>query len=395
MKKLFMFLAVAGLATFSASCSSDDNSSDGGAKAKELVVTADKTEVKEGETVNFNVKADGKEVSDANIFVNSEKGSLAHLFEVEGVYKVIAKKEGFTDSKAIEIKVTKGEDTGSEKKSMVLTADKSSVTIGETVKFSASENGTAVEGVTIKLVGGATIADALWKAAKEGEFKFVASKEGYNDSNEVAVKVTKPTQPEEPKANSINVNGTSYDIVPDSAILLAETIKQDGKNYVRLYELDLGDGKIVYYCRFAIDVRTSDFSIAGSDVTGAVARVYKVVIQDPDSDSVIYPGVDPEAEVNVNGFVLAEAGELDFKGEDVKSFEVALANFVDPNGKAKLSVATADNLSIEYEGNIESMYSIDTTESANSTSSKSLFTTGNKLDLNDKGLKLQSPRFIK
>lgn len=229
-----MFLAVAGLATFGISCSSDDNSSDGGTNSNELIITADKYQVEEGETVNFTIKADGKEVADAEVYVNNQKAGKSCLFAKEGIYKVVAKKENFKDSKAIEIKVTKG-DTGNTKKSMVLAVDRTSIAIGETIKFSATENGVAVSGFVVKLVGGTALNDNKWTSTKEGEFKFVASKEGHNDSNEVTIKVSKDGPA--PKSNyltygdkSIDLAGSGFFYFVKGDYVYSEVI--EGKTYV-------------------------------------------------------------------------------------------------------------------------------------------------------------------
>ncbi|MVX36240.1 hypothetical protein [Myroides sp. LoEW2-1] len=371
MKKLFMFLAVAGLATFGVSCSSDDNSSDSGKESKQLVLSADRVDVKEGDLVKFTVQADKKNVDGAKIYVDGVEAGIEHVFEKEGTFNVVAKKANFEDSAALKITVTKkdGTDPDTEKKTFTLVADKADVKVGETVTFSAKENNVAISGFKVKVVGGAELPGLTWKAEKEGVVKFIATKDGYNDTAEITVNVTKD---EAPKGNFMSVNGKNFDIDEASTKLLAETIIHDGENYIRLYSLDTEEGKI-FYCRFAVDVRTKNFAIAGENVTGAVSRVYKIVIQDEASEEVFYPGMDPNRELNVNGFVLSENGDVDFKGEEViTQLDVKLKEFADKTGNVKATVKDdAQKFELKYDGNIAAMYSIDTTNQPDAKGTKS------------------------
>ncbi|WP_413511349.1 hypothetical protein [Myroides odoratus] len=186
MKKLFMFLAVAGLATFGASCSSSDDN--GGGKNPQLALSADKTTVNEGDSVTFTVKADGKAETGAELYIGSEKITNPYKFATKGEYKVVAKKSGATESAAVTINVV---EKGVEIKTLVLSVDKTAVTVGGKVKFTVKDNkGASVAGFKIKQVGGADVTGDEWTAQAAGTFKFVASKEDYTGSNEVSVVVT-------------------------------------------------------------------------------------------------------------------------------------------------------------------------------------------------------------
>ena len=189
MKKLFMFLAVAGLATFGASCGSDDSKSEGGDDGK-LSLTASKTSVEVDEAVTFTVKLDGKAETGAELYIGSTKIASPYTFKEEGVFEVVAKKKGATDSPAVKITVAK---KGEGKKTLVLSASKSAVNVGEEVKFTVKDDkGAVVEGAKIKQVGGADLAGDTWTATAAGTVKFVASKDNYDGSNEVSVTVTAP-----------------------------------------------------------------------------------------------------------------------------------------------------------------------------------------------------------
>lgn len=196
MKKLFMFLAVAGLATFGASCSSDDNSTPPPpTKEKQLVLSADKASIKEGESVTFTVKVD-KDVVQADLYIQGTpevKISNTHKFDTKGEYKVVAKKADHKTSSVVTITV-KGEDVPGVEKKLVLTPTKNEVFVGESVTFSVKdEDGAVVSGFTVNNVAGGVVPNGIFQAQAAGTFKFTASKTGYVTSSEVSVVVkTRP-----------------------------------------------------------------------------------------------------------------------------------------------------------------------------------------------------------
>ncbi len=168
MKKLFMFLAVAGLATFGASCSSDDG---GGGDPKTLTLSADKTSVKVNEAVTFTVSETG-----AELYVGDAKISNPAKFDKEGSYSVVAKKKGFNNSAAVKITVTKD---GVPAKTLKLTAP-AEVAVGEDVAFVVKDqDGAAVTGVQFKIAG--NVVSNPWKPTAVGTYEVTASKEGYTD----------------------------------------------------------------------------------------------------------------------------------------------------------------------------------------------------------------------
>ncbi|WP_040491707.1 hypothetical protein [Xanthomarina gelatinilytica] len=69
----------------------------------EFLLTASAREIDKDDTVTFDVKAEGK-VMDADIYIGKTKISgTSHTFEEAGTYKVIAKKEGYSDSEIMKM----------------------------------------------------------------------------------------------------------------------------------------------------------------------------------------------------------------------------------------------------------------------------------------------------
>lgn len=203
-----MFLAVAGLATFGASCSSDDNSDEPvKVEAGQLAVKADKTEINAGDSVKFSVTLDGKEEKGSELFIGDEQIYTPHKFEKAGEFEVVAKKKGAKDSAAVKITVKgEGEEVPGDKKTLVLTPDKLEVFVGGEVKFTVTDGEAAVSGVKITQVGGAALTSDVWKADKVGTAKFVAEKEGYGKSNEVSVVVAEDKAPNKLVLTIVNLN---------------------------------------------------------------------------------------------------------------------------------------------------------------------------------------------
>ena len=244
MRKLFMFLAVAGLATFGASCSkSDDN---GGGGSTKLVVSADKTSVEEGTAVTFTAKADGKTESGADFYVNNGKVTNPYTFDTAGTYKVVAKKAGFTESDAITITVTEngGEVPQPEKKTLVLTAAPATVEVGDTVTFLVKDNdNVTVADATITL-DGTPITENPWMATVAGTYTFKATKADYNDSAEVTVTVTAATELPE---NYTKVNGVVTEITNFKRVYINGVRNAGGQFQPYIYTEDGDTFSIVTY----------------------------------------------------------------------------------------------------------------------------------------------------
>lgn len=86
------------------SCTKEGGAEPGPEEQSELVLTPSETEIDKGDTVTFEVTAGGEAV-DAEIYINGNKISgVSHIFDEVGIHQVIAKKEGYTNSEAMEIK---------------------------------------------------------------------------------------------------------------------------------------------------------------------------------------------------------------------------------------------------------------------------------------------------
>jgi len=231
-----MFLAVAGLATFGASCSSSDDNTPPPSK-KSLVLSSDKTAVKEGEAVKFTVKVDGKEEAGSDLYIGSEKISNPHTFAKEGEYKVTAKKNDFNDSNVVTIKVSKDGGPQPGDKQLSLEATPAKVYVGEVVSFVVKEDGKIIADATITQVGGAAVKNGEWTADKVGTAKFKATKTGSKDSNEVSVVVEeKPVVP-----NSFIQLGSD---IHELGFGIAAEVKYKGSN--DRVQFELTDGRKVY-----------------------------------------------------------------------------------------------------------------------------------------------------
>ncbi|MDR2223446.1 MAG: hypothetical protein LBE34_12030 [Flavobacteriaceae bacterium] len=109
MKKLFMFLAVAGLATFGASCSKSDDSP-APAPAKELKLTANpQGEVFVGDVVNFSVSSGTEIIKDASIMEGGKNAVKDGKWTAtaEGSFKFKATKTGYNPSNEVTVVVKK------------------------------------------------------------------------------------------------------------------------------------------------------------------------------------------------------------------------------------------------------------------------------------------------
>ncbi len=213
MKKLFMFLAVAGLATFGTSCSSSDDSNPPVAE-KQLTLTATPATVRVGESVVFAVTVDGKTEADAKLSIDGKEVSgLTQKFDKVGTYKVQAKKAGFIDSTVATVTVVAANVdilnmTGSKAAGEVL--------VGDNLSFTYTFNGTATtDGVQLLLNGTAITGNSyVAKAEDAGKTLKFTSKKGATVSNELVYTV---------KAAPVNVTSIVLSIVGDVNNLEAGT----------------------------------------------------------------------------------------------------------------------------------------------------------------------------
>lgn len=173
-------------------CSSEDNNVKGHkieeGVLKYLKLDASATEVVVGEEVSFTLLDDvGKEV-EGTILLNGKEIAKKYAFGNVGKFKVKGVKQGFDISNEITITVL---DKVVEKSSLLLIVNKTEVEVGERVTFEVFSGDASVKaGVKIlDLKTKKEIEGFEFVAKEEGEFKFIATGEGYIDSEEIVVKV--------------------------------------------------------------------------------------------------------------------------------------------------------------------------------------------------------------
>lgn len=358
MKKLFMFLAVAGLATFGVSCSSSDDSGDdnNNNNKKTLSLTASSNSVKEGESVTFTVKVGDKEETGAEFYIGADKISSPHTFDTAGEYKVVAKKEGFKDSNVVTVKVTKEGGVDPDPETLVLKAAPATVSVGGTVNFTVQAGGQFINDAVIKL-NGETVSNP-WTATEAGTFKFTASKEGYENSNEVTVTVEEVVVPE---GNFIQVGNDTYNL--EDAEL---GIFTNSEGTPILYTAGEGADAFNYI------VYRMYGNVEGTE--GADFGVVTMIVVMPEgATQIVWPQDAPEENVMilnsaavVGGNVIGQTGENE---EFLAGFGWGAKPGENTPGQVAFSV-TAEEFSMEYEGEYTGLWAYVQQGGATATKSK-------------------------
>lgn len=180
MKQVLKYFSVFLLAIITISCNNDDAN----AEQKELIVKVDKSEVNEGDTVLFSARdSSDKVVNEVDYYVNNIKVSNPYKPNAVGTFNVVAKKNGYKNSKAIEILVNKVI------KKLTLIASSTEVAIGEDVLFNVTAEGNVISDFSIKYVGNGLFSGNSWYANKIGTHEFFAVKEGFYDSEIISITV--------------------------------------------------------------------------------------------------------------------------------------------------------------------------------------------------------------
>lgn len=237
MRKTFIFLIVATLAAFGASCNRDDNVSSKETDPTQLIVKANKTEIIEGEAVNFTVILNGKIEKDAELFNGNEKIQSKQFFQKPGKYTVIAKKSGAKNSTPMKIIVQDINDAKKGKfKKLNISVESLDVNINEEVKFKVTDGENEVTNVEITspdLPDGTVIKDGIWKPKNSGVYTFIASKEGYKRSSSIFIVVAQRPLTK----NFFDYQGIQHPI--DMAIFLYNSEKEIGDTTYDTYNLQL------------------------------------------------------------------------------------------------------------------------------------------------------------
>lgn len=336
MKRFLNILCLLFVAVCVSLCSKADS---GGPKpvVKQLVISASSYYLNVGEKVNFTASVKGNLIQDAMFYIGTKAISSSYSFSEVGVYSVFARKSGFTDSSPIQITVS-----SAPAGQLVLVADRSSVEMGEIVSFKVTLNSQTINDAYITASDGSSVLNGQWRAVKEGDYTFTASKEGVNSSNVVSVKVnSKPTS-----TNSfIKYNGNiSY--IDTSRILIAATKDSSGvfTPYVYTDALDMK------YYKFYIDLfRRSTTTI---NIIDSRSYITLAVYQNPSLSPMLYPG---ESDHYATTFLEAYA-TLDFmifKYFNSNDVVQMLFNPVGLNGAANIHLLK-DNVEVVFKDNFTS-----------------------------------------
>ncbi|MFM9403659.1 hypothetical protein ACKLNQ_17270 [Myroides odoratimimus] len=182
---LFLFLGLSLLA----SCSSDDNAVVDDEKLGELVVKIEQKNYYVGDKVSIKVESQkGEEVKGARIFINETQVNALYEFMKPGDFKVVAKKAGYTSSKAVDIKVKAYVNIN-------LSVKESKLIVGNKIVFDVLNDFKETVAAKIYHVeSGTEIEGAEYTPTEVGVYTFVArGGEGYKESNKVTVEVLADT----------------------------------------------------------------------------------------------------------------------------------------------------------------------------------------------------------
>ncbi|SEI49493.1 hypothetical protein SAMN04488018_101168 [Myroides marinus] len=180
MKQVLKYFVVLLLMFFGVGCSNDDAN----AELKELIIKVDKSTINEGESIFFSARdVNDKVINEVDYYVNNIKVSNPYKFNTVGTFNVTAKKNGYKNSKAIDILVNRVI------KKLTLIASGTEVAIGEDVLFNVTAEGSVISDFSIKYVGNGLFSGNTWYANKIGTHQFYAVKEGFYDSEIISINV--------------------------------------------------------------------------------------------------------------------------------------------------------------------------------------------------------------
>ncbi|MDM1367841.1 hypothetical protein HX052_16910 [Myroides marinus] len=335
MKKLLIFFSVIFLIIGVIACSKSDDS-DGGTDKKELFVKSDKEKIVIGELVKFSAfTKEGKGVKDATFYINGNKISNEYKFDKKGVYNVVAKSAGYKTSSPIAINVTEGGEVIAEK--IELSADRGTLYVGETVKFTVKQKGKEVSGYQIKIVGGENITGNTWTPKAKGVYKFIATL-GDKISNEISVE-------------AVNVSTGSYKLDDKNYAIAEVTFGVSGNSEKKAILYTDGKEKYFVFMLFAYSSE-SDYSVLSM----------KVIVDDPVTKVVFPQDADPSKIkfISVSTFVNKKLAST-IKAEDFANVNVEWKEKMDNEGIGAIdySILSKDNkFALKFSGDYEGTFII-------------------------------------
>jgi hypothetical protein len=278
MRNILKYFTVMLLLVAAVGCSKEDDTVDDSGK-KEMFIKSDKVKVAIGELVSFTAvdKANNK-IDGVSFYINGIKIANDYRFDKKGVYNVVAKKVGYKASAPVSIFVSDGGEVIANK--LKLTVDKNTVYLGESVKFTVTADGKEVEGAKIQYIEGGTLESSTLVMDKFGTYRFVATKDGYSNSEILEVKVLlKPSVTDQ----TFTINGVKYDI---KNVELTIDVNKDTKKPI-LYK----EGNAAYYV----------YKLFADNVDGTFAMYIMKVTVPNDTDKVILPYEVPANKVEILG----------------------------------------------------------------------------------------------
>lgn len=205
MKKIILFF-IASLSLLS--CSNDDDVSVESNAEQVLYLISEQTSIFLNDSLSFIVKNAEAETIEADIYVDGIKASNPFIFDKVGVFKVTAKKDGMSESNAIEIAV--------ESKELKLGVNRTDLFLQSKAIFSVKwlKEDVLDEVKIYNVATNEVVEDGIFVATEVGDFSFVARGGNFEDSNVITLKVQERDTREKfiINENEYAINGVSISI---------------------------------------------------------------------------------------------------------------------------------------------------------------------------------------
>ncbi|MCC9041754.1 hypothetical protein LNQ81_03435 [Myroides sp. M-43] len=336
MKKLFIYFSIAIFSLIAISCSKDDDKIDE-TSLKELFVKLNKKTIVPGEKVVFKaVDIHNKEVLGVDFYVNDAKATNDYDFNKEGVYSIVAKKQGYKASYPENLMVGNVIDL-----KLKLVANKSEIIAGEEVSFTVTSGGKVVTGFYIEQIGSGLLLSEKWTAHKASTYSLYAFKGGYVKSEVITIKVN-PKEIKDDK--SFVINGTKYGV--EKVLLVADAKDEGSDKPIPYLYTDITNGKKYQVFRlYAINYQSQ-----------AIGIYTMGVYVSNEKDFVLPSNANPADVFPLGGIgVVGDKEVIKFGKEGIdRAFSNWLAPFDAVNerpGKIKYELVSKDKkLEVKYEG---------------------------------------------
>lgn len=350
-KLLFLFLGLSLLA----SCSKDDNGVIDQGRLGELVVHIEQKEFHAGDRTSIRVTdVKGEEVKGARIFVNDVRSNPLYEFTDGGKYIIMAKKDGYTASKAVEV-VVKGLEI------LKIKASNNDLHLGDILKFVVVDaNDSEVKDVKIYDVKtGVEVKDNVFNATAEGEFAFVAKKLGYKDSPVFLVKVSKIAnlfgfQNKRFAIDNIFVNVKQIKLANGNVVDKVHVVKGKAMNEVLVMAMEIYDDFTYNYMEVVVLVPNPTVKLDGNN---KVIDYGKRLSFKDTTGSIVISSLTTDVKGVSNVYSVADN---QLKKYDLSAFTIDVANGgvgsgengIPAYGKFSFKTLEGDDLYINFDGDL-------------------------------------------